>query len=533
MRFEEGSVSRVPNDTFVVRILPFSMEPPKMERQTVFSITLPLSSLLLLTTACDPMAEPTGSHGVWSADAPQTEARFGFRTLTPHFGELRRETICDDKKDNDWDSLVDGDDPDCQLGGSPGADFPSLIIPTEGDDIMPVPDFFMATGLWGAAAVDADGYTGVVYLAKGTPTDGEDVADKAFARLEGTASYGYLGYSGTGLGDNSWVIGAPGANEAYLVDGPSGDTSVKSAEATLSGDSGSRFGHDMAALGDVTGDGVDDFAVSAPYADGYAGAVYILSGDVSGSVDATRAGITLSGDAGDWVGWSVASAGDVNGDGTNDIVIGAPGTDGSGAVYFVLGGRGLSDMHLPTEADVALIGENSGDYAGYAVASGGDMNGDGYDEVVVGAPGADGYNGAVYVAYGYSSGTYAEKTLGDAQTKINGENYSLLGLSLDAGADMDDDGTPDLLLGAPYETTTDEDGSTLYYSGAVHLVVGPVYGEFAVSDASFQYRGAERYEMIGSEVTIGGDVDGDNLSDAMVGSWRGESGYMILTDLDR
>ena len=161
------------------------------------------------------------------------------------------------------------------------------------------------------------------------------------------------------------------------------------------------------------------------------------------------------------------------------------------------------------------------------------MNGDGYDEVVVGAPGVDGYNGAVYVAYGYSTGTYAEKTLGDAQTKINGENYSLLGLSLDAGADMDDDGTPDLLLGAPYETTTDDDGSTLYYSGAVHLVVGPVYGEFEVSDASFQYRGGDRYEMIGSEVAIGGDVDGDNLSDAMVGSWRGDSGYMILTDLDR
>jgi hypothetical protein len=190
-------------------------------------------------------------------------------------------------------------------------------------------------------------------------------------------------------------------------------------------------------------------------------------------------------------------------------------------------------MHLPTEADVVLTGENSGDYAGYSVAFAGDLNGDGYDEVAVGAPGADAYNGAVYVAYGYRSGTYAEKTLGDAQSKIAGENYSLLGLSLDAGADMNDDGTADLLLGAPYETTTDDDGSTLYYSGAVHMVLGPVYGEFDVADASFQFRGAESYEMIGSEVAIGGDVDGDNLSDGMVGSMRGDSGYMILTDLDR
>jgi hypothetical protein len=307
---------------------------------------------------------------------------------------------------------------------------------------------------------------------------------------------------------------------------------VKVSDATLSGDSGSRFGHDIAALGDVTGDGIEDFAVSAPYADGYAGAVYILSADASGSVDATRSAITLSGDAGDWVGWSVASAGDMDGDGTHDIVIGAPGTDGTGAVYIVLGCRGLTDLHLPTEADVVLVGESSGDYAGYSVASAGDLNGDGYDEIAVGAPGADSYNGAVYVAYGSRTGTYAEKTLGDAQAKIAGETYSLLGLALDAGADMDDDGTPDLLLGAPYETTTDDDGSTLAYSGAVHLVPGPVYGEFDVADASFQYRGAERYEMIGSEVAIGGDVDGDNLSDGIIGAWSGSSAYMILTDLD-
>jgi hypothetical protein len=228
----------------------------------------------------------------------------------------------------------------------------------------------------------------------------------------------------------------------------------------------------------------------------------------------------------------VAGAGDVNGDGYDDIVVGAPGTDGTGAVYFVLGGRSLGDMHLPTEADVVLVGEGSRDYAGYAVAAAGDLNGDGYDEVAIGAPGADNYNGAVYVAYGSRTGTYAEKTLGDAQAKIAGESYSLLGLSLDAGADMDGDGTADLLLGAPYETTTDDDGRTLYYSGAVHLVLGPVYGEFDVADASFQYRGGDSYEMIGSEVAIGGDVDGDNLSDGMVGSMRGSSGYMILTDLD-
>jgi len=139
----------------------------------------------------------------------------------------------------------------------------------------------------------------------------------------------------------------------------------------------------------VNGDGVDDILISQPSGAASPGVVHVFHGPLAGSIDLASADSFLIGEAGDSFGFSVASAGDVNADGFDDIVIGAPdrlpskdGHHGSVFVYFgpLTGTIDFSD------ADVTLEGEAAGDSAGFSVAGGGDVDGDGIDDLLVGAP---------------------------------------------------------------------------------------------------------------------------------------------------
>ena len=106
--------------------------------------------------------------------------------------------------------------------------------------------------------------------------------------------------------------------------------------------------------------------------------------------------------AGDNLGRSVAGAGDVNGDGYADVIVGAPTTRGgadAGAAYVYFGGPGADDV-----ADLTLLGAAAGDYFGCAVAGAGDVNGDGYGDVIVGAYGNDAGGAAAGRAYVYFGG---------------------------------------------------------------------------------------------------------------------------------
>ena len=207
-----------------------------------------------------------------------------------------------------------------------------------------------------------------------------------------------------------------------------------------------------------------------------AGAAYLLLGSRSGLSDGSVSGADakLTGEGMDHLatgatGTGLASAGDVNGDGYSDVLIGASGEDtngtGAGAAYLLLGSSsGLSDMSLAS-ADAKLTAESAGDRAGHSVSTAGDVNSDGYADLLVGAIAAD-TTGAVYLILG-SSGAVSDMSLASADAKVTGEVADdSAGFSVSTAGDVNDDGYSDWLLGAQ---GNDAGGS---WSGAAYVIEG-------------------------------------------------------------
>jgi glycosylphosphatidylinositol phospholipase D len=319
-------------------------------------------------------------------------------------------------------------------------------------------------------------------------------------RLAGLAADEFSGSSVAGVGDlnndgiDDFVIGrrsggAPpsGANAAYVVFGRTDGFPVEVDLAALDGQDGFRFTAGPSSLrevhvsgaGDVNGDGIADLLVGAPWAS----TTYVIYGRDGGFPAALSAaeldgvnGFTIeSGGGFDLAGRTVSSAGDLNGDGLDDIAIGAPyaGQSGDGIhyqgyAYVVFGKRdGFEPVVLLADLDgndgFRMEGATRQDLTGAALAAVGDVNGDGFDDLAVGTPGT-GYsytcyycgsqdaNGAAYVIYGRDSGFDAVIDLSDVSAdslvRFDGSrNY--MAESLAGGADINGDGRPDIVLGAP------------------------------------------------------------------------------------
>jgi hypothetical protein len=179
-------------------------------------------------------------------------------------------------------------------------------------------------------------------------------------------------------------------------------------------------GTSVSAAGDINGDGIDDLIIGAPYATDYTGASYVVFGSDqvgAGTLDLSSLngtnGFVINGvSAGDESGTSVSAAGDINVDGMDDFVIGAPlaspNGDGSGASYVVFGSdqtwaSSLNLSGLDGSNGFVINGVSAGDNSGSSVSAAGDVNGDGFDDLMTGAPlaasnGAD--SGASYVVFG-------------------------------------------------------------------------------------------------------------------------------------
>ena len=331
--------------------------------------------------------------------------------------------------------------------------------------------------------------------------------------------------NGDGYGDT--VVGAPDYDVGQTSEGRilvyMGSAAGPDAVASLDWESDQSYaalGSSVAGAGDVDLDGYDDLVVGARSSSSgsTAGRAWLLYGGVSGVSDtnADYVGPTTDKDA--YFGAAVDGAGDVNGDGYADIIAGAYGYDVSssneGAAYVYAGTiTGLSTDPLWT-----LEGSESGANLGYAVAGLGDLNNDGYDDILVGAPNADGIgtnSGQVYLYLGTSTGPATTATwTGDGEAAGDG-----FGQSIAALGDLNGDGYADFAVGAP-----DYDVSTSGAEGAVYIYLGNSSGSPTLSQ---RLDGATADASFGSSVSGGQDFDGDGYTDLLIGSPSYDDGYTL------
>ncbi|MCW5736589.1 MAG: FG-GAP repeat protein [Enhydrobacter sp.] len=314
----------------------------------------------------------------------------------------------------------------------------------------------------------------------------------------------------------------------------------------LQGKSSDIAGSSVASAGDVNGDGLDDMIVGAPGNGGGRGAAYVVFGKRTpfaskvnlaklNGTDGFRlvAGVDVSSG-----GQSVASAGDLNGDGFDDLLMGS----GSGAKTYVVFGKASGfaanvNLELLNGADGFLLKYNSGDGGnGVKVSSAGDVNGDGFDDLIVGSPDADMRRGEAYVVFGKASGfdsrVYPDQLDGTDGFRLHGGFADIAGAVCSAG-DFNGDGFDDLIVGAP--------GDPVYLGlfGTAYVVFGKASGFSADIDLT-QLKGASGFKIsasssvdaLGFSVSAAGDVDGDGLADLILsapfgGDERGTS-YILF-----
>ncbi len=266
------------------------------------------------------------------------------------------------------------------------------------------------------------------------------------------------------------IVGAPGSGEAYVYHGSiSGLSAIPNITLSKPPASG-QFGCSVATAGDVNGDGFSDVIVGAKtFSNGQAneGVAFVFKGNWPG-VSALQIAQLEINQANANFGVSVATAGDVNGDGFSDVVVGGDlydnGQTDEGAAWVFYGLSGGMNTTTPTRLERNIAGAAMGRW----VAEGGDVNGDGYADVIVGAPwgenpAASANEGITYVFKGASAGI---ATTGFDQLELNNTGYES-GSSVSGGGDVDGDGYSDVLIGAPKANPsfTDE-GAWYWFRGA-------------------------------------------------------------------
>ena len=392
--------------------------------------------------------------------------------------------------------------------------------------------------------------------ATGFTTDGESADDET-------------GFSVSSIGDingdglNEIIIGAKWADPAagskagqtYVVYGtttPPGALDLSNLDGTngfqINGAAGSEQSGFSVASADINGDGKDDLIIGAPFGSSSAGDVYVIFGATGipanfnlSDLNGTN-GFRFDGGSGK-TGYSVSSAGDVNGDGIEDMLVGAPNYRSSaGAAYVVFGDTSIGSDGLIEHSDLngttgfRVDGFSSSDLAGFHVSRAGDVNGDGYDDFIIGACGANSSAGSSFVVFGaasFSSSFQISELNGSTGFRLNGIDASdQSGISVSQAGDINGDGYADLLVGA---NLADGGGDA---SGEAYVVFGKASGFSATINLTdldgtngFRIDGASAGDNAGQAVSGIGDVNGDGYDDFVVGAYKGGTGgetYIIF-----
>jgi FG-GAP repeat protein/hemolysin type calcium-binding protein len=324
-------------------------------------------------------------------------------------------------------------------------------------------------------------------------------------------------------------------------------------------DAGDGSGISVSSAGDVNGDGLADLIVGALHDDpngNDSGASFVVFGKGDGTavelsnIENGNGGFVINGvSTFDISGKSVSSAGDVNGDGLADLIVGAWGDDPngeglasvvappdfdtsdsmSGASFVVFGKSNGTAVELSDIEDgnggFVINGVSADDRSGATVSSAGDVNGDGLADLIVGAWGDDpngNDSGASFVVFGKSNGTAVELSTienGNGGFVINGVNaYDQSGFSVSSAGDVNGDGLADLIVGAPGD---DPNGDG---SGASFVVFGKSNGtaielsNIESNNSGFVINGVSTDVASGGSVSSAGDVNGDGFADLIVGA---------------
>ncbi len=375
--------------------------------------------------------------------------------------------------------------------------------------------------------------------------------------------------NGDGLAD--LVIGAAGADplagadagRSYVVFGKSSTTPIQLCDIAagnggfvINGQSADdRSGISVAGAGDVNGDGLADLILGAYFASPFdeqgiystrGGRSYVVFGKTSNSainlsaIAAGNGGFVINGQsAHDYSGRSVASAGDINGDGLADLLVGAPRADryytplivanNTGCSYVVFGKTSTSAVDLSTVAagtgGFTLTGQLTNDFSGYSSKGAGDVNGDGLADLIIEAPntqtGAGFFSGRSYVVFGSTAASNINLSAivaGSGGFVINGQCiYDRSGISIATAGDMNGNGLTDLIVGAFYSDPAGRDRA-----GRSYVVFGKTsttainLSAIASGSGGFVINGQSPGDKSGASVARAGDVNGDGLNDLIL-----------------
>ncbi|MEI6765933.1 MAG: FG-GAP-like repeat-containing protein [Bacteroidota bacterium] len=319
------------------------------------------------------------------------------------------------------------------------------------------------------------------------------------------------GYSDILIGASRFTNGETGEGRAFLFFGSSTGPAAAANWTAEANQATAYFGAALNSAGDVNGDGYADVIVgSYLYDNGQTdeGRVYVFHGSAAG-LATTSSWTNESNQASAYFGWCVSSAGDINGDGYSDVLVGAPYYDVSfsneGAVFVYYG----SATGLSVTANWTGLGNASGANYGYSAANAGDVNGDGYSDIIVGAYGMNsGSNivGAAYVYFGSAIGLSSSADWSVIGTQVNAS----YGYSVAGAGDVNGDGFSDVIVGAYlYDNGQTDEGKVFVYHGSPS---GPSVTENWTTESNIA---AAQY---GLSVSSAGDVNGDGYSDVLVGA---------------
>ncbi len=440
-----------------------------------------------------------------------------------------------------------------------------------------------------------DGDAGEAYVVFGSnDITGDDFdlddldGDNGFV-INGIDEFDLAGFSVSSAGDldsdgiDDLIIAAPGATvdgnvnagEYYVIFGSSDfDSSLDLDD--LGGNDGFTLegfvaggGGIVAAAGDLNGDNIDDIAIGSPLApnddeETAAGQVYIVFGQAGSrvgnfgftfdleNIDSSE-GFTINGvDAGDLLGFGVSAAGDVNGDGLDDLIVGAPGVDvdgdtNAGTAYVIFGRDSVGggrNPNAPSTFETQLDPQDLDDGEGFAieglddnvelgfVTSSGDFNGDNINDILVGVTSSSSItgNGTVFVVFGStdlnSSDAFDLNDLdGSNGFSIENVDISFTPELLDAVSfvgDLNDDGFDDLGFGFPLDAPNSgaDAGRTFVLFGTNDLVVDSDgvfdFGDFDAGDDGFFIEGLDGGDLLGASLSAAGDFNNDGTGDLIV-----------------